>query len=749
MDRRKSTLITIELKIGGIVQGVGFRPFAAKLADSMRVTGWVKNVGGQVVIKATGCRKDLDSFVRNLKAKKPLPSEILHIQLSHVDFEPFKRFSIINSGLGSDEAVMISPDLAVCSDCLSEMRNSDDIRYQHPFISCMACGPRYTIIDALPYDRANTSMVDFPMCAVCEKEYGERKDRRYHAQTISCHDCGPVLLAKTRDNRAFVGTEALNEAVRLLKSGEIIAVKGVGGYHFFCTPFSDNAAKRLRALKNREQKPFAVMFRDIPEIDDYCVYSEAEKACLTSSARPIVLLKRKFNAFSFEVCKTSRFVGTFLPSMGLHWLLTDACGPLIATSANISDRPLIKDEYEIFEMMQKETMLAGVFYNERKIRVPLDDSVIRLVHDVPQMIRRGKGYVPSPIFIGEGDYQILAAGGQLKSAFCLTKGGFAYMSQFLGDLDSLENYHLYEDSVGRMKKLFKISPKLAVCDSHPLYAATDYAKKLGIPTLEIQHHHAHVASVMAEHHLKDSVLGVAFDGTGYGTDGAVWGGEFLICEGDRFKRAAHLEYVDMLGGDGSIKEAWKTALCYRYKYLKSDGGDMRYALVTSALHNHINTVKSSSMGRLFDAVSADLGFCSYNNYEGECAIALENAAAECDDLPCHLEFLINDRNEISSKKIWRDIETALNNDADVNRLALGFHYAIAEMIVAVCKKINIHQVALTGGVFQNKILLELSVSLLEKEGFKVYFNRAVPPNDGGIALGQAYLGMISAEKGRF
>ncbi len=770
--------VTQRIKLWGIVQGVGFRPFVAKIADRMGMKGEVLNIGGLVEIAVTDTPERIAEFVSAIELEKPVPAEIVHIKITDEEYREFTSFTILNSDYGDDEAAMIPADLAVCPHCLEELYEEGDPRYQHPFISCMVCGPRYTIIDRIPYDRHNTTMIDFPMCDFCEDEYTELTDRRYHAQTISCHDCGPQLELKLNGGGCETASgyaEVLDQAARLLKDGNVLAFKSMGGYNLICDPLNDEAVAKLRQIKKREQKPFAIMFRDIEQVREYCYTTEAEEKLLASSARPILLLEHR-ESESAEINK-SRFIGSFLPSMGAQYMLLDRISPLIVTSANLSSMPIIKDDEEMAELMERESLISGVISNERRIQVRVDDSVARVIDGQPQMIRRSKGYAPVPLYVsmegkdaqagrGSQDFQILAAGSQLKNSFALTKGPFVYVSQFFGDMDSLENQAVYEENVDRMAELFRIKPELVVCDMHPLYYTTEFANRYasanGLPVLQVQHHHAHVASVMAEHDLSGPVIGVSFDGTGYGTDGAIWGGEFLLCEGGSFRRMDHLRYVKMLGGDSSMKEGWKSAVSYLHAWengygeaaragvagktgdAASAGNDgmgegialdisdiIEYAmkredrkwpgeaLARAALKAGINTITSSSMGRLFDGVAALLGIKEYNDYEGQCAIMLEDAAA-CPEA------------------------------GEANRLALEFHHRVAKMILDTCLKIRketgADQVALTGGVFQNKILMEESLALLRAEGFKPYYNISVSPNDGGIALGQAYVAMKLREE---
>lgn len=721
--------ITQRIKLWGIVQGVGFRPFVAKIADRMNMKGQVLNIGGLVEIMVTDFPEKIDGFIETIEREKPAPAEIVHIKRRTEPFKSFHAFTILDSGRGDDEAAMIPADLAVCPHCLEEMQDPQNPRYKHPFISCMVCGPRYTIIDRIPYDRENTTMVDFPMCDFCKEEYTNLHDRRYHAQTISCHDCGPML------------SMSLEEGARLLKEGQVIAFKSMGGYNLICDPFHDNAVAKLREIKKREQKPFAVMFRSIEQIKEYCFVSSVEERLLSSAARPILLLEHK-PSLSKEIEK-SRFIGSFLPSMGAQYLLLDKISPLIVTSANLSDMPIIKDDQEMERLMERQPLIKGVISNKRRIQVRMDDSVVRAIDGQPQMIRRSKGYAPVPLYVNTGfDGQILATGGQLKNSFALTKGPFVYMSQYFGDMDSVENQRIYEENTKRMAQLFRIQPEAVVCDLHPLYYTTAFAEKLGLPLIKVQHHHAHTASVMAEHNLEGKVIGVSFDGTGYGTDGAIWGGEFLLCEKEKAQRMNHLRYVKMLGGDSSMKEGWKSAVSYLYAWENGyqEQGEgialdlsaiIRFALeredrlwegeqvARKAIAAGINTIESSSMGRLFDGVAALLGIKDHNDYEGQCAIMLEDAAAAPEM-------------------------------CKANALALDFHHKVAHMILDACqeirKKTGAFQVALTGGVFQNKILMEESLRLLRSHDFSPYYNVSVSPNDGGIALGQAYIAMKQREE---
>ncbi len=836
-------VVTEKIKLWGIVQGVGFRPFVAKIADRMHMQGIVLNTGGLVEITVTDIPSRIDAFLRTLQEEKPEPAEIVHIKRVRMDPVRFPDFRIVGSAEGGDDAAMIPPDMAICPHCLKELYAQDDPRCQHPFISCMLCGPRYTIIDRIPYDRENTTMSEFPMCGFCQVQYGDKDDRRYHAQTISCHACGPYLKweAQRQDSAAEEtdqeesdqadgtgGTDSLDaetsaalqrirkrsarlrvapgqdspadrhksaddrrilaHAAGILARGGVIAFKCVGGYNLVADPFNDDAVRKLREIKGRETKPFAVMFRDLNEVKYYCHMNETEARLLESSARPILLLEHRLNddGFmnpanrrfpyedvdyddalepSYEDLRQSRFIGSFLPSLAAQYLLLDRISPLIFTSANLSDMPMIKDDEDMMEWLSREPLIDGVVYNQRKIRVRVDDSVARVIDGQPQMIRRSKGYAPLPLHVdAENDAQgsagdgkpsaspfrfFLAAGSQLKNSFALTNGPFLYMSQYFGDLDSVENQEIYGENVDRMAELFRIRPQAVVCDMHPLYESTrfakEYARKHRLPLLQVQHHHAHVASVMAENDLHGKVIGVSFDGTGYGTDGCIWGGEILLCEGSGCQRISHLAYVDMIGGDSSMKDAHRSALSYMAAAAERqtdtvDENDCRQfsidisdildfgaerlmgcpdaRMIFRAIESGINTVRSSSMGRLFDAVAAFLDIKDYNDYEGQCAIMLEDTAAFAQKHP--------------------------GEDA-ASDLALAFHQRVIDAIVGECvflrRQTGADQVALTGGTFQNRILMEGVLEKLRGLGFKPYYNISVSPNDGGIALGQAYIAM--------
>lgn len=746
MDNGEIKSITKKVTVLGIVQGVGFRPLVYRFAKKHKMMGTVRNMGGLVEIITQSNQQELDNFLHELKTNKDSGYEILDIKIEAIEEQKFTEFKIIQSG-SNDEIAIIPPDLPVCSKCREELYTHSDRRFENPFISCMSCGPRYTIIEELPYDRYNTAMKDFSMCKQCSMEYTSPVSRRFHAQTISCNACGPYLIFDELIDKA-----AFEKAVDIINLGGIVAVKGIGGYHFACSPFKEDTVLQLRKLKGREEKPFAVMFEDISSVREYCILSEEERELLESRARPIVLLYTTDKRMAGSTIKGSIYCGAFLPYTPLQIMLTNRCGPLIMTSANISNKPIIKDDLDILSI--KSPFLKGVLYNKRQIVRSVDDSVAKIIDNKPQLIRRSRGYVPYPVFLPQADknIQVFAAGGDLKAAFCLYKEGNAVVSQYFGDLEELTVFDEYRGSAADLSQLLKISPDIAVCDLHPNYHSSKYVKTLGMNIIYAQHHHAHIASVMAEHALKGKVIGVAFDGTGYGADGSIWGGEFLVCENADFNRVAHLSYTPILGGDQSMRDAKKTAACFLLncglnEYIK----DERNNIIQAALKNNINTVLSSSMGRLFDAIAAILDIQNENSYEGECAASLEKAAVLAvrnKIKPIELCFEIKQNNaiiEIDPKPVLEAI-CKLKGNTDIGALALGFHYAVADIILRVCEIIRLEQsintVALSGGVFQNTVLLEQVIKILREKEFDVYYNILVPPNDGGISLGQTYIGLM-------
>nr|WP_314461567.1 carbamoyltransferase HypF [uncultured Clostridium sp.] len=760
MDNGKNSETAVKIKVCGIVQGVGFRPLVYRTAREMGIKGWVRNVGGDVEIVAQAPKTAVDRFLSVLKENKEQRYEILNMETEELPACILDDFAIIPSG-EAKEVTMIPPDLPVCPECLKELADDSDRRSGNPFISCMSCGPRYTIIEEMPYDRDNTVMKDFSMCSACKKEYTSPRSRRFHAQTISCNDCGPYLLYQDNgkpDSEEFTDREALKKAVKVLADGGIVAVKGIGGYHLACSPFLEQSVVRLRQCKGREEKPFAVMFHSLSEIRRYCDVSKEEETLLNSKARPIVLLHMQEDLMAPSTNKKSICCGAFLPYTPLQHLLTEKLGPLIMTSANVSGQPIIREDDCMLSL--SDPFLDGVLYHKRRIVRSVDDSVAKIVAGSPQFIRRSRGYVPYPVFLQKekaGETEVFAAGGDLKAAFCLCCGERAVISQYFGDLEECGVMGEYKKSYKDLTRLLNITPGLAVCDLHPNYHSARFAQSLPLPFIKVQHHHAHIASVMAEHGLKGPVIGVAFDGTGYGTDGSIWGGEFLICEGKEFVRAAHLSQFPILGGDQSMRDGKKTAICYLH-HAGLDGfiAEERKHIITAALDQGINTVSTSSMGRLFDAAASVLCIAHENRYEGECAVLLEQEAERAKGehiKPPSLPFLITEEDNVLKLDPRPFFEAAVRckDREKTGALALSFHHAAAEGIAGICERLrsryHISEVALSGGVFQNTLLTERTLTLLRERGFLVYVNRLVPPGDGGLSLGQIYLGREHLKSG--
>lgn len=801
----------------GLVQGIGYRPFVARIAEELNISGWVRNTGGIVTVLAAGDESSLRELYRRLSCDVPTGGFVNKIIVEDITNDGFENevvvenvdniaeaetdfvdseFRIIESD--QDQAAnlpLIPADIATCDKCKEELLDPNNRRYGHPFISCTICGPRYSIIEKLPYDRNTITMDDFEMCPDCKNEYTAKEDRRRHAQTIACHKCGPKLdftlvsgvlpdeensqnagnLAKDNVHRKFTSEFLENsDAVSVLKNGGILAIKDIGGYHLSCDPFNANAVAALRKLKHREQKAFAVMFENVEQVREYCQVNEQEAELLESPARPIVLVRRKkcLSNFADNVCLTSPDIGAMLPCNPVQIMLARACGPLIMTSGNASGDVLETENEKMLAWLQErvasgefDEVPIGILSHDRRILRPMDDSVMKVVRGRQQFIRRGRGHVPNPISI-EAAGEVFAAGGDLKSSFCYVKNGLAYVSQYLGDLESVSCQKFYKNEMQAMRTIFGFNPNSLVADMHPGYfsrtAAANKASENSLPISYVQHHKAHVASVIAEHKLDGPVLGFAFDGTGYGDDGTIWGSEVFRWDGiGRMERVAHLKPMKLIGGDEGAKNC-DTILV---GMLHNNGIEIpdwikertNSELIVAAIDNGINLVTSTSMGRLFDAVSALLDICHYNSYEGQAPIELENIAALADELETEgdecFSFSLGEDGDIKAllKNIVNTIIANRNSiikesDSDEEitkelkgKIARGFIDAIADYVYMICKREKINQIVLSGGTFLNRILLEKTINKLEAEGFKVYISEQLPPGDGGICLGQAYL----------
>lgn len=755
MDQSKTLIWKATLTIDGVVQGVGFRPFIARLAREHGLGGYVRNEGGHVLVEAVGAKDALLRLIQAIETSAPRASRIVRLD-RFVEPMPIgetapDRFLIMPSGQAAG-AILPTPDIAMCDDCLRELFTSEDPRFLNPFISCAQCGPRYSILKRLPYDRQNTAMNRFPLCDLCTAQYINPADRRYHAQTVCCNHCGPELCWQGRqDMQVTTGSDALAMAAYRLAQGSIIAVKGIGGYHFACDATRGDTVAALRTLKGREGKPFAVMFPNLEALQSHCEVDAQEQTLLTGPERPIVLLRRRMGSgIANEVYTTSTYLGAFLPYTPLQHLLLRTVSPLVMTSSNPSGLPIFIGDAEMLRFAADNERCAGVLYNNRVILRRLDDSVVSAVNGETQFARRARGFVPLPIpFAKEDSSAVLALGAQQKNTICLSAGGQMYPSTEIGDLDHLETMAIYRDTITEMETLLDIRPDIAVCDLHPEYESTHYARDIGLPVLGVQHHFAHIASVLAEWDRTDPVIGVAFDGTGYGLDGTVWGGEFLIASPKGFTRVGHIKPIRFVGSDESVRQGWKSAACILYDAgLLDTVADERYPALKAALDGGFNSIRSSSMGRAFDAVSSILGICHESTYEGQCAIELENAAALAQPDAPVLGFPFNVRKEATGlvadlASCFRQLVERWEAGEARNLLALQFHFTVCKLIVDTCvmlrEQYGINTVALSGGVFHNKILLTHLLPMLEQTGFETLMNRLVPPGDGGISLGQAYI----------
>lgn len=717
--------MTYKIFVWGLVQGVGFRPFVLRLAQEENITGYVKNKGALVEIIAQGEKQALKIFFQRLTCCLPKGAEVWNISRKLIEKpQKYYDFCIEKSSCKDDMLPLVLPDIATCENCKNELFDNKNRRYMHPFISCTVCGPRYSVLERLAYDRCNTVLNRFDLCESCDYEYNNPEDVRCYAQTICCNDCGPELFYTQNGN-------PIDNAVKALNNGKVIAIKDIGGFHFACNANNETAVNNLRLLKKREEKPFAVMFKSIDAVCEYAYVNEAEADLLKSSAAPIVLLLKKKD-FKGVVCSNSADVGAMLPSNPVqHIILNCVDFPLVMTSANVTNEPIITDNETVLKLFESSEYLGGVLYHNRDILTPLDDSLTRVIAGKAQILRRARGYVPLPIVLSEKtDKIILATGGDLKASFCFVKENFVYLSQYFGDLENEQVICSYKNNISHMESLLQLNHNYVVSDLHPAYFSSSIYKA----DVSVQHHFAHIASVIAEHNIEGDVLGFAFDGTGFGTDGSIWGGEIIVYSNKKFRRAEHLLPVKFFGGNTVSKDAEKALNCYLCAVDKCEDD-----MVKAVLNSNIGCFESTSMGRLFDAVSALLEVESYNSFEGKCAIALEKLARTADN---YVKLQIPDWNW---KVLFNQIIFAKSSNKNIAEIALGFHYAVAEEILNTAKRYNIKKIALSGGVFTNRILTEKAVELLENDGFEVYFNEKVPVNDGGICLGQTYMAVIGAK----
>jgi hydrogenase maturation protein HypF len=766
-----SALQRRRLHVQGIVQGVGFRPFVYTQAQRWQLVGFVLNTGSGVMIEVEGPPERLDHFQQALSKETPPLARIDTITVEVIPLCAEQTFSIAQSQESSERTALITPDTATCDDCLHELYDPQDRRFHYAFTNCTNCGPRFTIIQDVPYDRAQTTMRTFTMCPTCQAEYDDPGNRRFHAQPNACPTCGPQPQLVPWFHLPPLDTDPITAAAQHLARGTILALKGLGGYHLACDALNEQAVRRLRQHKHREAKPFALMVPDLATVRLLCEVSAAEAELLQSRQRPIVLLrKRPDSAVASEVAPGYVTLGVMLPYTPLHHILLTAYqaahdpqqpAVLVMTSANLSEEPIVYRDDDARKRL--DTIADGMLTHNRPIHMRCDDSILRVTAGGQQFFRRSRSYVPAPIQLPFSLSQpILACGGHLKNTFCLAKGEQAFMSHHIGDLENLETLTSFREGIEHFQRLFDITPQVIAYDLHPEYLASKHALALKVPTkIGVQHHHGHIASVLVEHNLEGPVIGVATDGTGYGLDGAIWGCEIMIADLLDFERVAHLRYAPLPGGEQAIKQPWRMAAVYLAQVFGPDflALDLpfvrhlnkgKWLTLSMMIERGLNSPHTSSLGRLFDAVAALLGLRYDTLYEGQAAIELEMLAYDNDPWHCRqgYPFTIGDGSPrlLDVSEMIRAIVHDMLHNVPVAHIASRFHRTIAELITSACVlarvQSGLNTVALSGGVFQNYLLTEQTVTLLQDEGFKVYVNRRVPPNDGGLSLGQ--LGIAAA-----
>ena len=753
-----SEIIGKSISIRGIVQGVGFRPFIYTLAVSKQLKGWVRNTSHGVEIEVNGPPQQVDNFIEEIRCNPPPLAKIDQIIIEDCAVNHHPQFSIISSLPVKGEFLPVSPDASICQDCLTELFNPLDRRYRYPFINCTNCGPRFSIIQDIPYDRPNTTMSAFKMCENCEKEYHNPLDRRFHAQPIACPDCGPQVWYQEKGVILAKMEEAIRTTRRSIANGKIVAVKGLGGFHLACDAANTTAVKELRRRKNRSEKPFAVMINDIITAKQLCHISPHEEALLDSIERPILLLGKNNSAnISESIAPNIPTLGIMLPYTPLHYLLLEPepgyPTALVMTSGNISDEPIAyKNEQAL---VQLDGLADGFLLHDRDIQTRIDDSVAIVVNNRQYLTRRARGFAPQPILLQEKMPRILATGPGLKNTFCLTRGEYAFVSHHIGDLENLESLSAFETSVIHYEKLFRIQPDCFACDLHPDYLSSKYAQSRSEaenkPLIQVQHHHAHLAACLVDndYYTDEPVIGLCFDGTGLGTDKSIWGSEFLLGGFHGYQRLFHLKYVPLPGGDQAVIQPYRIALAHLWASDIEWSMDLdpvmqinpeQRTILEAQLKLKINAPLTSSMGRLFDAAASLLGLRQVVNYEAQAAIELEGIADPNENGVYPVE--INGEN-IDTAPLWFAFINDLRKKESPSQISSRFHNSIVEFLVKICENIHMktgcNTIALSGGVWQNRFLLEKSINRLESLGFQVLFHLRVPTNDGGIALGQAMI----------
>jgi hydrogenase maturation protein HypF len=772
-----TTTERLKVVVRGAVQGVGFRPFVYRLARELSLTGWVLNSSQGVFLEVEGPGAELRQFLLRLETEKPPRAIIQSLESSFLDAVGHETFEIRYSDDAGAKTVLILPDIAPCVDCLREMADPADRRHRYPFINCTNCGPRFSIIEALPYDRAHTSMKAFTMCPACDRDYHDPLDRRFHAQPNACPACGPQLELWDATGKVLASRDdALRAAAEKIRGGEIVALKGVGGFQLLADARNEWAMRRLRERKRREEKPFAVMYPHAESAAEDCEISDLERRLLTSAEAPIVLLRRRpLSALATGLAPANPNLGVMLPSSPLHHLLLGELGfPVVATSGNLSDEPICIDEHEAL------TRLAGLadflLVHNRPIVRHVDDSIVRVVRDREMVLRRARGYAPLPLHRATPMPCVLAVGAHLKNSVALSVGREIFLSQHIGDLETSQAHDAFRRVIADLQRLYDVTPDFVACDLHPDYLSTRHAAQLGAPLVPVQHHWAHVLSCLAENEIDGPALGVAWDGTGYGLDGTIWGGEFLRANEDgSFTRAAHLRTFRLPGGEAAVRQPCRTALglffeCDGNAFRPSPGGrrlpgslesingkqhDLaplrefgiaELSLIQQMLAKGVQSPVTSSAGRLFDAVAALLGIRQHAHFEGQAAMELEFAVRP--GVEIHYDFKLRPGEPaiLDWQPMIAQILDELARREEVGTMAAKFHNTLAEMIVAVARQVGENRVALTGGCFQNRYLLERTIRRLIETGFRPCWHQRVPANDGGIALGQAMAAVRQHER---
>jgi hydrogenase maturation protein HypF len=748
----------IRVIVSGVVQGVGFRPYVYGLASRMGLDGYVRNEPEGVIIELEGAAGAVESFLNHLETAAPPRARIQEVRSSEIDPLGGTGFAIQRSEQTGERNVTIAPDYATCGDCLRELRDPRDRRYRYPFINCTNCGPRYTIIQDVPYDRAKTTMSAFTMCAACRAEYEDPANRRFHAEPTCCPECGPRVWLTDANGTPAGCASPIEETIRRLRAGAIVAIKGLGGFHLACDAGNADAVRRLRERKHRDMKPFALMVKDLEAAERLCEVSPVEARVLMGCERPIVLLKKRATHGLAETIapRNPRF-GAMLPYTPLHELIFEGDFPaLVMTSGNLSDEPIAFHNEDALARLRD---LADAFLiHDRGIHIRTDDSVVRAIAGVERFLRRSRGYAPFPVHlpVDTRGCAVLATGAELSAAICLTRGHQAFLSHHIGDLENLSAYESFVQAVEHMKSILDVAPASVACDLHPGYASTRFARACGLPIVQVQHHHAHIASVLAETGRTDKVIGVAFDGMGWGDDGTAWGGEFLVCDLAGYERVGHLAVVPQPGADAAAKRPVRMGYVYLREAFGAEAGaiahellpdlsDAERSVAATLIERGVNCPMTSSMGRLFDAASALLGICSVNAYHAQAPVELEAQAwfapDETDHYPAGVAPASRGTYVLSGADIIRAMVLDYRSGTPANVCAARFHNALAHATLEMCGSVRntcgLSTVVLSGGVFANAFLTERVKALLEEKQFEVLLNASVPAGDGGISLGQA------------